>query len=147
MSHDEIAVIKLMQSRGLRVTDQRLLILDAVCAGAGHITIGEIMLRVKAFDSSIDQSTVYRALDLFCKLGVIAVNPAVQGGMVYEIVGRTPHHHLRCTACGREYDIPHTLMQPLIERIQQEYGFTVNAPHLMLDGICQTCRQSLPVEE
>lgn len=141
MAHDEITFIKLMQAKGLRITEQRLLILDAVCAGKGHTTIGEILLRVKASEPSIDQSTVYRTLDLLCKLGLVAANPSPAGGMVYEIVGQTPHHHLLCTVCGREYAVPQAAFQSFFEQLQAEYGFTVTHKHLILEGLCENCRQ------
>ncbi len=141
MTHDEITFMRLMQAKGLRITEQRLLILDAVCAGKGHTTFGEILLRVKETEPSIDQSTVYRTLDLLCKLGLVAANASVSGGMVYEIVGQTPHHHLLCSLCGREYAVPQAALQAFFEQIQAEYGFTVTHKHLMLEGVCETCRQ------
>src|SRR5688500_5863973 len=70
MAHDEIDAIRRMQARGLRVTPQRLLVLDAVCDGKGHTALNEILLRVKEYDASIDPSTVYRTLNLLCELGL-----------------------------------------------------------------------------
>lgn len=141
MAHDEIAFMKLMQAKGLRVTEQRLLILDAVCAGAGHTTFGEILLRVKESEPTIDQSTVYRTLDLLCKLGVVAANNAPSGGMVYEIVGQKPHHHLLCSLCGQEYDVPHEQVQPFFEHLQTQYDFVITQKHLILEGVCEVCRK------
>lgn len=139
MSHDEIAVVKLMQAKGLRVTDQRLLILDAVCEAGGHTTLGEIVARVKQIEPTIDQSTVYRALDLFCKLGIVAGGEISDGVKVYEIVGRKPHHHLICTVCGREVELPHEVVQQMFNSIRQGYGFTVTTTHFLLEGVCARC--------
>src|SRR5438093_11166803 len=102
MPHDEIAIGKLLQSRGLRVTNQRLLILDAICDGGGHTTLGEIMARVRRADDSIDQSTVHRTVNLVCEIGVVSATTVGGADTVYELVGETPHHHLSCTLCGKQ---------------------------------------------
>lgn len=144
MAHDEIAFIKLLQSKGLRVTEQRLLILDAVCQGStdkGHIAVGDILLRVKETAPEIDPSTVYRTLDLLCELGVVAANTIHDGSTVYELVGQTPHHHLICTVCGREYEISHAAFAPLFAQIERDYDFSVNARHLMIEGVCENCKK------
>jgi Fe2+ or Zn2+ uptake regulation protein len=47
MSHQEIDYVDIMRSNGLRVTSQRLLILDAICEGHGHTTLGHIYARVR----------------------------------------------------------------------------------------------------
>jgi Fur family ferric uptake transcriptional regulator len=142
MTHDDFAFIKLLQSRGLRVTPQRLQVLDAVCEGEGHTSAGEVLARAREANPAIDQSTVYRTLELLCKLGVVAANLSAEGITVYELVGERPHHHLVCTTCGREYEIPDQAVQTLMEAIQGLYGFTVTTHHLMLEGLCQACLTS-----
>ena len=139
MAHDEIAVVKLLEARGLRVTRRRLSILDAICDAHGHVTVPEVVRRVKAEDPSIDQSTVYRTLEVFRELGVVAASATPTGERVYEIVGATPHHHLVCRTCGRKYDVDHTTMQPLFDELRRTHGFVVAATHLMLDGVCADC--------
>jgi Fur family ferric uptake transcriptional regulator len=139
MAHDEIAIMKLLQSRRLRVTNQRLLILDAVCEGRGHTTLADVLRRLDVAGESIDQSTVYRTLDLMSRLGVIAASVTATG-TVYEIVGQDPHHHLMCTACQKQYEVPHDAVRALFDRLFREYGFTVRTQHLMLEGVCGACR-------
>ena len=142
MAHDDFAFIKLLQSRGLRVTSQRLQVLDAVCEGKGHTSAGKVLARAREANPAIDQSTVYRTLELLCSLEVVAANTSAEGVTVYEIVGQRPHHHLVCTACGREYEIPDQAVQTLMEAIQRLYGFTMTTRHLMLEGLCQACLDS-----
>ena len=139
MAHDEIEVAKLLQARGLRVTRQRLLILDAVCEGHGHTTLAEILKRVKAADAQIDQSTVHRTLAVFCELGVVSANATATSDTLYEIAAEAPHHHLVCTVCRREIEVPGAAMRAVLDRLRAEYGFTVGAKHLMLDGVCADC--------
>jgi Fur family transcriptional regulator, ferric uptake regulator len=140
MPHDEIAVMKVLQARGLRVTSQRLLVLDAICDGRGHTSAGDIIRRVREADASIDQSTVHRTLDLFTKLGLVSVSLA-GSERLYEIVGEVPHHHLVCSACGKETELPRDTIDAFFARLDAEHGFTVTAKHVILEGACAACRQ------
>ncbi len=139
MTHDDIAFIRLLQAKGLRVTTQRLQILDAVCEGKGHSLAGEILARARQANPAIDESTVYRTLNLFCKLGIAAANTTLDGGTIYELIGQPPHNHLVCIQCGCEYQIPDRVMRNLLDEIQKLYGFSVTTRHLILEGLCQVC--------
>ena len=141
MPHDEIAIVKLLQAKRLRVTNQRMVILDAVCDGKGHTTLGDVLHRLDAAGESVDQANVYRTLYLMAGLGVVAAN-STPAGTVYEIVGQNPHHHLVCSACRKQYDVPHDLVEPLFERLFREYDFNVRTQHLMLEGVCEACRMN-----
>jgi hypothetical protein len=79
---------------GHRATRQRALILDAVCAGGGHTTLGEVYARVRRADRTVDRSTVYRALHLFVELGIVLAADTGAGETVYEVAKPQPHHHL-----------------------------------------------------
>src|SRR3989304_6343052 len=63
MSHQNLDYVRILHNRGYRVTPQRVTILDAVCEGEGHSTLGAIYARARKHDPQIDMSTVYRALD------------------------------------------------------------------------------------
>ncbi len=139
MTHQKIDYVAIMRAKGCRVTAQRLVILDAVCDVGGHATIGEIHRRVKAVDPTIDQSTVYRNLDILSSIGLIFSAEIGDQGTVYEIAGHTPHHHLVCKVCGGIEQIGSEALEMLAERVRQEYGFVVQPEHLVLSGVCKRC--------
>lgn len=141
MTHETIDYIQRLHDKGYRVTPQRLIVLDAVCAAAGHATYGDIYLHVKESDPTIDQSTIYRALDVLVDAGLVTVSEIGEAGKVYQIAGEARHHHLVCTSCGTVLTLDESLFTPLIETIQRDYGFTVRADHLALSGLCQQCQQ------
>jgi Fur family ferric uptake transcriptional regulator len=143
MSHQKIDYVDIMRSNGLRVTSQRLLILDAICEGHGHTTVGQIFARVRQKDRSIDRSTVYRTLDVFVELGLIVSADTGIGEKVYEIAKPEPHHHLVCKNCGKEREIDNTVMQRLFGVIEEEYRFAINMDHVVLFGLCQACQKDI----
>lgn len=139
MTHNELRWEEKLWDAGHRVTRQRSLVLDAVCAGEGHTTFGDIHLRVRQADASIDRSTVYRALRLFVDLGLVL--PAETGGdeTVYEVARPQPHHHLVCRACGSEWEIDEAALQAMFDEVETRHGFAVSTDHLVLFGTCSEC--------
>jgi len=85
MTHNSLHWEQVLWSAGHRVTKQRALILNAVCAGEGHTPLGDIYMRVRRADRSIDRSTVYRALRLFIELGLVVAADTGTGETYYEV--------------------------------------------------------------
>jgi Fur family transcriptional regulator, ferric uptake regulator len=140
MSHYKLDYADVIRAAGHRVTNQRVSILDAVCEGDGHTTLGQIYARVRKTDRSIDRSTVYRALKLFVELGLVVSADTGKGEFVYEISKPSPHHHLVCRQCGAEKEIDQTVMQAMFKQVTQEYQFQVETDHLVLFGLCAQCQ-------
>lgn len=141
MSHEEKDYIQILRSQGYRVTPQRLIVLDAVCDIDGHATIATVVARVKELDPTIDQSTIYRALDVLVEVGLVVVAEMGDEGKVYKIAGEATHHHLICQSCGTVLNINDDEVNPLFALLQTKYGFIVRADHLSLPGLCRTCAE------
>jgi Fur family ferric uptake transcriptional regulator len=141
MSHHSMDYERIIREAGHRVTPQRVFILDAVCEGGGHTTLGKIYARVREVDPSIDRSTLYRTLKLFVELGLVVSADTGVGETYYEIAKPRRHHHLVCRGCGKEEEIEHDVMQGMFEQVFQQYGFRAETDHLVLFGICTDCQQ------
>jgi Fur family ferric uptake transcriptional regulator len=144
MSHNGLDWEQVLWAAGHRVTPQRSLILDAVCTADGHTSLGEIYARVRRTDDTIDRSTVYRALHLFVELGIVLAADTGDGETYYEIRKPQPHHHLVCRQCGSEQEIGGPAVQTMFDEIARRHGFQVTTEHLVLFGLCATCRQAEP---
>lgn len=140
MTHDKLRWEETLSQAGHRVTRQRSLVLDAVCAGDGHTAFGDIYFRVQRMDPSIDRSTVYRALHLFVELGLVL--PADTGGdeTYYEVARPQPHHHLVCRECGRQWEISDAALKSMFAEVERQHSFQVATDHLVLFGQCSDCR-------
>lgn len=142
MTHHLLNYPARLRERGLRLTPQREMILDAICEGNGHTTFGEICARLHAKAPAINPATVYRALKLFCKLGLVVAANLGEGEAVYEIAGLTPHYHLVCRACGQMETIDHAALASLFAAFEREQQFTLDMNHLVLFGYCRRCRST-----
>lgn len=140
MSHNTWDYVTFLRERGYRMTPQRQIIMDAICAGGGHTTLPQILERVQQKAPAINQATVYRSLHFLLNMGLIVKAEIAPSETVYEIAGQSPHHHLLCRNCHQEIEIDAEPLAALQIAIAERYGFLIDAPHLLLTGLCAHCR-------
>jgi Fur family ferric uptake transcriptional regulator len=139
MTHQQLLWEDTLRRAGYRATRQRGLILDAVCAGGGHTTLGEIYLRARRQDAALDRSTVYRALKVFIETGLVVAADTGEGETAYEVSRPEPHHHLVCRQCGWEQEVDASMLDEMVARVRARHGFEVVTDHLVLFGTCARC--------
>ncbi len=132
----------------LRVTPQRLLVIEALASQSGHMTADEIMRWTAARYPAINLATIYRTLDLLTSVGLVTQTDLRGGAIRFELVGETHHHHLVCERCGAVTEVDDALFAPVRERLLRDFGFRTDARHLALFGLCAGClatgRESVP---
>ena len=132
--------VRQLRERGLRLTPQRELVLTVMHQLEAPSTAEEIYARVHAVSASVDISTVYRTLDLFQELQLVAAFDPGDGLRRYEHLGiEAPHHHLVCRSCGKVSDVALETLQPLVEHLTATSGFVADAAGLTISGLCETC--------
>lgn len=142
MTHETQDYIQILREQGYRVTPQRLIVLDAVCEITGHAELGQITARVKYLDPTIDKSTVYRALDVLCAVGLVIETTFDKQGKVYCIAGDSNHHHLTCQSCGCILTVSDDEFRLFQQQISEKYGFSIQSDHLAFKGLCRECRMT-----
>lgn len=139
----EPSYVERLRQQGVRVTPQRLIVLEALAAHSGHIAADEILQWAAARYPAINLATIYRTLDLLISIGLVAQTDFGSGVSYYELVGDVPHHHLVCEHCHAVLEVDADALQPLHEAILREYGFATKTRHLALFGCCRACRAAL----
>lgn len=135
--HDEI--LEALQEIGYRLTPQRMMILEAIAEGSGHVSAEEIHESIKSAYPYLDISTVYRTLDLLKNLHLISETDMGRGHAQYELLSKGLHHHLICSHCGKILDVENSFLDPLRDAIEQQYGFHPEIEHLAIFGVCGKC--------
>jgi Fur family ferric uptake transcriptional regulator len=123
-----------LRLRGLRVTAQRELVLDAV-RRLGHATPEQINDAVDA----VDLTTVYRTLELLEEIGLIKHAHLGHGAPAYRPAG-DDHIHVVCHTCGSVVDAPPDLVDALSARLLRDRGFALDRSHFTVFGQCRDCR-------
>jgi Fur family ferric uptake transcriptional regulator len=130
---------QVLHQRGLRATPQRRLVLKAV-SELGHATPEQVCDFVQGQTSSLNLSTVYRALELFEELGVVSHTHLQHGSPTYQVADHADHLHLVCRRCGSVTEADLDLADPLAAVVLAEHGFSTDLSHLSLHGLCGDCR-------
>ncbi len=139
-------IVKQLRERGERMTIQRRLVIEALCEGGNHRTIGDIQRCIRDGGSDLDESTIYRILQWLKDAGVVSQTDLGTRGIVYELIGKTPHHHLICLDCDAIIGVDDTLGSLLRDRLRQEYGFEARVDHMAIFGWCRGCQERREVE-
>lgn len=130
-----------LKDAGYRLTPQRAMILEAIHHIGDHVTVEQILTYVQERYPVVDQSTVYRTLDLLGELGIVQTLNVSGQPTEYE-VDQEPHHHLICRECGVVTAVPAGHFDHVYEAFLKMYGFEADLNHLAITGCCASCRST-----
>lgn len=144
---NEEKVKDLLREKGLKVTSQRLMVLNILSAhGDEHLTVEEIYDLAKEESPEIGLATIYRTVQVLLELHVIETVTFDDGFARYELNGEETgsghrHHHAICTQCGKVYSLETDLLDTLEKQVFESLGFEVTDHEVKLYGLCSACRR------
>lgn len=144
---NEEKVKDLLREKGLKVTSQRLMVLNILSAhGDEHLTVEEIYDLAKEESPEIGLATIYRTVQVLLELHVIEKVTFYDGFARYELNGEETgsghrHHHAICTQCGKVYSLETDLLDTLEKQVFESLGFEVTDHEVKLYGLCSACRR------
>lgn len=116
----------------------------------GHLSAEDVYLLVKEKAPEIGLATVYRTLELLSELNILHKLNFGDGVSRYEFRSEETkhhHHHLICLHCGDVEEIKEDWLEPIEQRIENQYGFKIMDHHLMFHGICHRCKDKVKDKE
>lgn len=132
---------RVLKGTGMRVTNQRALIMEIIRRGQGHLDADEIYLQARAKEPRISLSTVYRALQMFKKTGLVEELHFDDAHHHYEVKPSTEHHHLKCLGCGRVIEFQYPLSRYIKKQVPEARDFNITETEVRMTGYCSECRQ------
>ena len=136
--------LEALKKTGVRLTPQRVMILQAITQGDGHMTAEEIQSRVREVYPYIDLATVYRTLQLFKRLRMVTEIDLGAGASQYELAGSGRHHHLICRNCSATFDLPLGYLDDLRQSLRSGFSFEPDLESFTLTGLCAKCADQAP---
>jgi Fur family transcriptional regulator, ferric uptake regulator len=133
-----------LESKGLRVTNQRLAIFDAAFAQTDHFTAEELLDLARKLDDSVSRATVYRTLPIL-----------IESHLLREVdVGRSLKYYLPnpdnntqvaqvvCLDCDRIFEINAPFMEWYGSTVSTRLGLTPVSQRLQVNAHCNAFRQT-----
>ncbi len=123
---------------GLKLTPQRLAILNYLEGNEEHPSAETIYKEVSKNFPTMSYATVYNTLEALKRQGIVA-ELAIDPGKKRFDPNMVPHHHLMCLTCKRIVDIQRDFAVTLNEG--DSANFEILGNHIEFYGFCPRCKK------
>ena len=104
---------QILKEKELKITPQRLVVLEAIYTLKTHPTGEEIIVFIKERHPNISVATVYKVLDVFVEKGIVRKVKTENEVMRYDAF-MEHHHHLFCADSNRIEDYQNEELDTLL---------------------------------
>ena len=135
------AIVELLRANGMRITKNRMQILDTLLRAGKPLSLDEIQKRARVAGDAPDYATVFRVMTLLESLQIAQKVHLNRPCSYYELVNPQQHYdHIICTECGRVTLMIDSCPVERVERkIEKQYGFSQIRHSLEFFGKCPEC--------
>ncbi len=132
---------QLLRQHEIRVTAQRLAVLNAVSARP-HATADDLADDVRTSIGTVSRQAVFDALGVLADKGLIRRIQPARSAARYEDRVDDNHHHLVCRDCGRMVDVDCAAgYRPCLD-VDDDYGFHIDEAEVIYWGFCPACQKA-----
>lgn len=132
-------ILKILAQNGIKQTTQREAIVREFLSLKGHVTIDDLLLRVKKTHPAVGYATVYRTLKLLKELGFADERHFIEGKALFEPLGEGHHDHLICRQCQKIVEFENEAIEQLQEQVAFAHGFKIMGHKMEIYGVCDVC--------
>jgi Fur family ferric uptake transcriptional regulator len=127
-----------LRNAGLRATQPRVLVYEALATAGGHRSVDEIVSLIRERGDDVTRTSVYNVVADLQAAGLAMCADTGPGRALYE-VGDTWHHHFVCRVCGSIEDIPCVRGEKPCLEAPSGFGGTVDEAQVIFRGVCEAC--------
>jgi len=136
----QASTAELLRAQGVRVTSQRLEVLEELRRERDDVTAQMLWRRLRERGSLTGLATVYRALSLLNEKGVIDALSHHGTELCYRLCNDTHHHHMVCSSCHRVVEVEQCGLEPWLADVASRHDFVATEHKIEITGICGSCR-------
>ena len=130
-----------LRRAGHRSGGARAAVIDLMAGQDCCLTAQEVFDRLRADGRVIGIASVYRALDLLARLGLVRrLDVGSASGYEPALPGGHHHHHVVCDRCGKVSTFEDPALEDAIDRLSRRLAHTVAEHDVVLRGECPECR-------
>jgi Fur family ferric uptake transcriptional regulator len=131
-----------LEREGFRAGAARTRVVDALARQNCCATAQEIADELRDEQGRVGIASVYRALEVLDRLGLVHRLDVGDGTARYEAAhpGGEHHHHVVCNHCGRVAQFADDGLEQAIATLSQRLDFAIDQHDVVLRGSCPNCR-------
>ncbi len=132
------------ESQGLRLTTQRMAIIDSAFDTKQHFTAEQLLEWSREKDKSVSRATVYRTLPLLTASGLVK---ELDFGKAYKFydpnyADHPNHNHIICQDCDRIVEFESEQIEKLEDEITHNHGFSLRSQQVQITANCEEFKRS-----
>ena len=126
--------IEVLRAAGLRISTPRRLVLAALFAASGPVAASDLAAQL-----ALDESSVYRNLEVLEQLGVVRHVHLGHSPGLYALVSGQDVEYLCCERCAKVTTVDPRRLDPIRDQIRDQFGYTARFTHFAIMGLCPDC--------
>ena len=128
-----------LKKNNIRLTHQRLKVLEYLSNSTKHPTVEEIYKELKQEVPSLSKTTIYNTLNYLAELNLVKVLAIDDNEAHFDAVTET-HGHFKCDSCGEIYDFDIKMDSFSTENLD---NFKINEKVVYFKGTCPRCLSNI----
>ena len=135
--------LKFLENKKLRMTSQRMAIIDTVFDTDEHFTAEQLLEWSRQRDQSVSRATVYRTLPLLTESGLVHEMDFGKDYKYYDpnYAEHPNHNHIICNDCERIVEFESAKIDKLEDEITHKLGFSVKTQRLQIMASCDELKK------
>lgn len=128
-----------LKKNNIRLTHQRLKVLEYLSNSTKHPTVEQIYKELKQEVPSLSKTTIYNTLNYLAELNLVKVLAIDDNEAHFDAVTET-HGHFKCDSCGEIYDFDIQMDSCNTENLD---NFKINEKVVYFKGTCPGCLSNI----
>lgn len=128
-------LVKELKNKKIRLSHQRLKVLEYLNENRTHPTVDEIYINLHKEIPTLSKTTIYNTLNALVEAGMVRMVSLGDNESKYDIA-RDDHGHFKCESCGHIYDFEIKMESLDSDELQD---FKINKKDVYFSGICPLC--------
>jgi Fur family transcriptional regulator, ferric uptake regulator len=134
------SLARFFETNGVKHTAQREAIVREFLNLKEHVTIDDLLRRVRSSHPGVGYATVYRTLRLLKEVGLADERHFGDGKALYEPITEHHHDHLICTSCHKIVEFENEEIETMQQSVAKLHGFEISGHKMELYGLCPECQ-------
>jgi Fur family ferric uptake transcriptional regulator len=132
-----------LKARNFKVTEPRLLILEAIGNFEGEFTLTQLIDQMGAEPHhKVGVASIFRTVKLLAELDLLQRLHSADGCHRYTLEA-DHHHQVVCRTCGQQIEFGGCDLEDIAKKIEAVTGYQLDGHWLEFFGYCATCKDKI----